>query len=47
MSVPRLEASSTGDGWGHRYEALALFEERAGAVMPGFTLNQDNEVAVA
>ncbi|MBB5157095.1 helix-turn-helix transcriptional regulator [Saccharopolyspora phatthalungensis] len=29
------------------YDALALFEERAAAILPGFTLNKDNEQAVA
>ena len=47
LSVPRPEASWTGEGWGHRYEALALFEERAAAVVPGFTLHKDNETSVA
>ncbi|WP_432974483.1 ATP-binding protein [Dactylosporangium sp. CA-233914] len=31
---------------GGQYEALALFEQRAAAVLPGFAVNQDNEVAV-
>jgi non-specific serine/threonine protein kinase len=47
LSVPLPEASATGDGWGHRYEALALFEQRAAAAVPGFALNQGNTVAVA
>ncbi|MGI8312776.1 ATP-binding protein [Saccharopolyspora hattusasensis] len=47
LSVPRPEASLPGDGSGRKYEALVLFEERAAAVVPGFTLNRDNERAVA
>jgi predicted ATPase/DNA-binding CsgD family transcriptional regulator len=47
LSVPRPDESLTGEGWGYRYEALALFEERAAAVVPGFALNKDNEMAVA
>ena len=47
LSVPRPEESWTGEGWGRRYEALALFEERAAAVVPGFALDKDNETAVA
>ncbi|MGW3473759.1 ATP-binding protein, partial [Saccharopolyspora sp. NPDC000995] len=31
---------------GPQYESLALFEERATAVLPGFELSGDNEVAV-
>jgi non-specific serine/threonine protein kinase len=46
LSVPP-EASLQGDGGGRRYEALALFEERAAAVVPRFALNKDNWVAVA
>src|SRR4030088_89150 len=41
------EASSPGAGWGQRYEALALFGQRAAAVVPGFALNEGNVVAVA
>ena len=47
LSVPRPDESWTGEGWGCRYEALALFEERAAAVVPGFALTEDNETAVA
>jgi non-specific serine/threonine protein kinase len=46
LSVPP-EASLPGNGGGRRYEALALFEERAAAVVHGFALNEDNRVAVA
>jgi non-specific serine/threonine protein kinase len=47
LSVPGPDVLSTAGVWGRRYEALALFEERAAAVVPGFTLNRDNELAVA
>src|SRR4030081_2045794 len=46
LSLPP-EASSPGAGWGQRYEALALFGQRAAAVVPGFALNEGNAVAVA
>src|SRR4030081_1913679 len=46
LSLPP-EASSPGAGWGQRYEALALFGQRAAAVVPGFALDEGNAVAVA
>ena len=45
LSVP--DESVPGESAGHGYEALVLFEERAAAVVPGFTLNRDNEKSVA
>jgi len=42
LSVPRL-----GEVLERQYEALVLFEERAAAVVPGFAVNEDNQVAVA
>jgi len=45
LSLPP-EVSSRA-GWGQRYEALALFGQRAAAVVPGFALNEGNMVAVA
>ncbi|MCI2422337.1 LuxR C-terminal-related transcriptional regulator [Saccharopolyspora sp. K220] len=48
LSLPAPDASSAGnDSWARRYEALMLFEQRAAAVVPGFTLSADNEIAVA
>jgi predicted ATPase/DNA-binding CsgD family transcriptional regulator len=40
-------ASATDEGAGVAYAALALFEERAAESLPGFTLNRENQVAVA
>jgi len=45
LSLPP-EGAAQGVGWGHRYEALALFQERAAAAVPGFVLNEDNMVLV-
>jgi non-specific serine/threonine protein kinase len=47
LSVPDAEAPLAVDGGGHWYEALTLFEDRAAAALPGFTINPDNEQAVA
>ncbi|GAB3976794.1 LuxR family transcriptional regulator [Actinoallomurus acanthiterrae] len=44
MSVPEEDFHAK---VGDRYEALALFEERATAVLPDFTLNEANERTVA
>jgi len=46
LSVPNPGSSLLGQFDSHRFEALALFEQRAGAVVPGFTLTRDNEAAV-
>src|SRR5437588_1734503 len=45
LSVPEVGASATTDI--ARYEAVALFAERAAAVVPGFTVHDDNADAVA
>jgi non-specific serine/threonine protein kinase len=47
LSVPDVVASSVADLSGDQFEASALFEDRAAAVSPGFTLNHDNARAVA
>jgi non-specific serine/threonine protein kinase len=47
LSVPDVVASSAADLPAHQFEASALFEDRASAVSPGFTLNHDNAKAVA
>ncbi|MEU6644089.1 LuxR C-terminal-related transcriptional regulator [Saccharomonospora sp. NPDC046836] len=49
LSVPEQngpDGERPAKGVRHRPEALALFEQRTSAVLPGFTLNQDNEAAV-
>jgi predicted ATPase/DNA-binding CsgD family transcriptional regulator len=46
LSVPGLDAGTAG-GPAYRYEALRLFQDRASAVRPGFTLGRDNAAAVA
>jgi non-specific serine/threonine protein kinase len=46
LSVPS-DAEALSGGSAQRYEALALFEERANAVVPGFELGPDNNVTVA
>src|SRR3979490_1527032 len=45
LSLPPEVSSRAGGG--QRYEALALFGQRAAAVVPGFALNEGNMVAVA
>lgn len=46
--VPPLSVPGEGEDLGdHRYEALTLFADRASAVLPSFTLNRENEAAVA
>ncbi|QIZ36542.1 LuxR C-terminal-related transcriptional regulator [Saccharopolyspora sp. ASAGF58] len=51
LTVPRLEPSNGGrplqdDGVG-QHEAVTLFEQRAAAVQPAFTVDPDNEAEVA
>jgi hypothetical protein len=46
LSVPDAEASLAVDGGVHRYEALTLFQDRAAAAQPGFTINHANQEAV-
>jgi non-specific serine/threonine protein kinase len=47
LSVPDADAPLARDGGVHRYPALTLFEHRAAAALPGFTINDTNEQAVA
>jgi non-specific serine/threonine protein kinase len=47
LSVPSDAEALLEGGSAQRYEALALFEERAAAVVPGFELGRDNIVPVA
>ncbi|MGW3468727.1 ATP-binding protein [Saccharopolyspora sp. NPDC000995] len=50
LTVPRLESSNGGrglrDDGGGQHEAVTLFEQRAAAVQPAFTLDRDNEASV-
>ncbi|MEQ7006837.1 LuxR C-terminal-related transcriptional regulator [Actinopolymorpha sp. B17G11] len=46
LSVPTAGASLTEES-AHRYEALQLFEQRASAAVPGFTISPANEETVA
>jgi non-specific serine/threonine protein kinase len=47
LSVPSVAQASVEGGSARQYEALALFEQRASAVVPDFALGRDNDVAVA
>jgi non-specific serine/threonine protein kinase len=47
LSLPRVESAPVDGVAARRFEALALFEERASAVLPGFALTSDNEQMVA
>lgn len=47
LTMPGEEETAAVEGAGCRFEALALFEDRASAVVPGFTLNRENVAAVA
>jgi non-specific serine/threonine protein kinase len=47
LSVPSVAETLLEGEPAIQYEALALFEERASAVVPGFALGRDNEVTVA
>ncbi len=49
LSVPAGSDSSTSQQEGRPYqrEALTLFEQRAAAALPGFTINEENEQIVA
>ncbi|MEQ7123072.1 LuxR C-terminal-related transcriptional regulator [Actinopolymorpha sp. B11F2] len=47
MAVSRLAGEATGRLPARRHEALMLFEDRAAAVSPGFSVNGDNEATVA
>lgn len=46
LSLPQAN-SSMSNLVVHQYAALSLFEDRASAVLPGFSLNSDNAVVVA
>lgn len=47
LSVPRFEESLAVGRWDRDYEALALFQEWAAGVVPGFSLDRDNSSVVA
>lgn len=51
LTVPDTRAQDCGQGWQAGgdvgYEAMALLEERAAAVVPGFSLDRENKLAAA